>query len=497
MIDPIRPRNACARYAPELAAYADHSLSPQRADRVGGHVASCEPCLAEVAELRRVRELLGSHASQPTSAGLSSRLLSIAGDESGKPLWLQAGGDARALPSRRAQRVRRFRIAALSGTATALVVLTLALLMAPDLRQITDPARVARQDFSASVAALGMNEPVAAVLFALDRGARFERTTDIVGADASTAPANYSEAHLSASMMLVSAMQAEQRLVTARRPQQPVIGVQRVHLFDGEAYIDARVRVHDHPTNGVSVTVFDASGDEFLSGSVTASEAWSASPVSSNLDYYASDATVGTIAGRAVILLEARDEDLPVARWWLAQDDGMLLRSERYDAYGRVVLASEYESIDTASTQSTVAAAPSMALLPAANQQVEDDWCHGWTTCPLELASLPLVAYASSGPADATVMHLVYSDGLTTLSVVRQPGLLAPGGVAFTEYSKQDVPMVRAWQSGAAVVVVATNGSPDVVQAARSELPSEPAVRPDLWWRLGAGFDRLLGVGVR
>lgn len=485
MIESIRHLSPCERLAKELPAYADSTLPPSRAEHVERHLDECSSCRGEVDDLRRLRHVLAGQRADGPSVDLSSRLMSIAGDDSAQPLWLRTGEPGE-LPSRRARIAKRAQLAALSGTALVLVVVTLALLVAPELRQVSDADKSARADFSASVIAVGMSESVAAVLLAQDRGAAL---THVSSASPRTLPS-----------MLVESLapdEAATLLRAIRRPAQRTVGVQRVTLFDENAYVSARVRVVDDPASGLTMTVLDQRGAEFMSGFVP-SDATSGDELgAAALDYYLyQDKT--TVSGRPAQVLEAADAHGVVARWWFSFADRLLLWSERYGADGQLESSVGYESFDADEAQEA-SSAPQLTLLPVAvkSGEAEGVWCHGWAACPTNLAGLALVAYSSSGGADETVMHLVYSDGVTTISVVRQQGILAPDGVPVTEYARRGTPRVWAWQSGSAVVTLATNGSAAIAQRARQELPAEAPVNPNLWWQLGAGFERLVGAGGR
>ncbi|MFZ5872749.1 MAG: zf-HC2 domain-containing protein [Actinomycetota bacterium] len=123
----------------------------------------------------------------------------------------------------------------------------------------------------------------------------------------------------------------------------------------------------------------------------------------------------------------------------------------------------------------------------------------GWP-CPESLAGgLPLVEAHSIDTGDVPVLHLRYSDGRATVSVVEQRGELDPGqATAFSQAisagtaGRRDVPWHAIWQSGDVVVAVVAEGPPHVLSSAVEALPSADPVddRDGGWWdRVGRGAD--------
>ena len=96
-------------------------------------------------------------------------------------------------------------------------------------------------------------------------------------------------------------------------------------------------------------------------------------------------------------------------------------------------------------------------------------------------------------------MHLVYSDGLTTLSVVEQRGRLAGGPTGSTRnetlgaWVTDGMPATATWQSGDVVLTAVTDGSRETLAAAVAALPHEARERPTTMDRVRAGWSRILG----
>jgi anti-sigma factor RsiW len=83
-----------------LSALVDGELDGAERDRVHAHLASCEPCRAEAAELRELKQklrMLGTGA--PAEAAMTSRLIALTGP--GGPMPPRSGGRRAAAPGRR------------------------------------------------------------------------------------------------------------------------------------------------------------------------------------------------------------------------------------------------------------------------------------------------------------------------------------------------------------------------------------------------------------
>jgi hypothetical protein len=113
----------------------------------------------------------------------------------------------------------------------------------------------------------------------------------------------------------------------------------------------------------------------------------------------------------------------------------------------------------------------------------------GWP-CPDALPDgLRLVEARHVSVDGAALLHLRYSDGTSTISVLEQQGRLAASeAAAFSQAlaagaqvsGRGDVPWHGVWQSGDVVVAVVADAEPDVVSRVVAALPhAEPA---DSWW---------------
>jgi hypothetical protein len=122
----------------------------------------------------------------------------------------------------------------------------------------------------------------------------------------------------------------------------------------------------------------------------------------------------------------------------------------------------------------------------------------GWV-CADRLAGLALLRLRTDQTDDPTLVHLVYSDGLTTLSVVEQRGQLsgAPTGSTRSEtlgaWVTTGMPTTATWTSGDVVLTAVTDGSRETLAAAVAALPHGARHQPTTMERVRAGWSRILG----
>lgn len=209
--------------------------------------------------------------------------------------------------------------------------------------------------------------------------------------------------------------------------------------------------------------------------------------------YQVVNEAAGPVAGRPTRGLLVSRGSAAVARLWLDQATGLLLRREVYDSAGRTVALSAFLDIALGPrapvplTQVALAGrswAPSVVGVAAVRRA-------GWA-CPRQLgADLVLFDARSLQPAATAspVMQLSYSDGLSSVSVFQQRGRLDQAAVA--DYELRDVgghrirvqpglPARAVWQAGGTVVTVVADdpGEPlaqTVAEVVAAVPPAEPA----------------------
>ena len=482
-------RAGCAELAELRSAFVDQALGDRDRERILTHLVGCADCRADVEDLRRVRRLLATRESELHAPDhLSSRLISIA-------------AAARAEPVRRRPRVPLRLVAAGAAVvvaATSVGVVGFAAAPPVTAAVTGDPSAEAVSEFGGMLASLPLtNQSVDAV-------AAIQPTS------VSSAP-NPRPVTPSGVAKELSAAAAERRLEAAARTPSRLSfsGVQTYRAVRGDTQIAAGVDVVNVAGQGTELLVRDPAGREVQSRFVRDSAASRLSELTLvgllAANYRLSGWPGSEVAGRRATVIEARTKeqtaDRPAARWWVDDATSLVLWQETYDRDGRVQTATGYTGIEFGDVgflshlpQSTVSRTTTSLTLA----KTRDLAAQGWTP-PSTLAGLPLVRMRCDRAENPQVLHLVYSDGLSVLSVFEQRGGLG-AGPAGTRWDARLQAFVRwgsastaSWQSGETVLTVASNGSPDLVAAAVSALPHEAIPERTTMERVLAGWSHLLG----
>ena len=211
----------------------------------------------------------------------------------------------------------------------------------------------------------------------------------------------------------------------------------------------------------------------------------------------------GRCTGRSASVVEARDRDGQVAgRFWVDRETGVLLRREVFDADGRRVRSSAFVDLAVAAGAPSAPRVP-MAVRTAdqrpAEQAVERLRRDGWHV-PRDL---PHGFRLLETRHDGEVLHLAYTDGLSTLSLFAQDGDLGSGGMTGFRVERVDgrpawfrrsAPERVVWSGGDRVWTLVSDAPDDAVRAAVGALPRDPAPDTGLTARLGRGLGRLGGM---
>ncbi len=209
----------------------------------------------------------------------------------------------------------------------------------------------------------------------------------------------------------------------------------------------------------------------------------------------------GSCSGRTAQVVEARrPSGRLAARFFVDRQTGLPLGREVWDASGAQLSSSRFVSLSVgAETASAVLARP-VALDRASGGP---DW-----PAPAQLPGGYRLFDAGRPVHDgASVQHLAYSDGLSTVSVFSQPGQL--GSLADRGYDEVHVGRTTVWVQpgvperavwagdGQVFTVVSDAGRADVL-AAVAVLPHDPAPATGIPARLHRGLSRVgaaLGLG--
>lgn len=210
-------------------------------------------------------------------------------------------------------------------------------------------------------------------------------------------------------------------------------------------------------------------------------------------------------AGRPVHVVEARRRDVAgpgsvAGRFWLDEASGLVLRREVYDEAGMRLRSSAFVDI----TVTPPAVGDHDDLVGADRPDRGDPTAglpdRGWDPPRTLPDGLELFDAQLRDVAGGQVLHLAYSDGLTTLSLFAQRGSLRDrtwtgfrperldGTAAWVQPS---APERVVWQGQGQVFTVVSDADPTTVRAAVGALPRDPAPRQGLLARLERGLDRL------
>jgi negative regulator of sigma E activity len=219
----------------------------------------------------------------------------------------------------------------------------------------------------------------------------------------------------------------------------------------------------------------------------------------------------GRCTGRDATVVEARRADgaAVAGRFWLDRETGLLLRREVYDGEGRRVRSSAFVDLELSS--------PSVSAVSAGNRPVTRD--RGRAVRPAELRQLREQGWpvpdelpggyalfesrSRSHAADGgggQVLHLAYSDGLSTTSLFAQAGDLGaepPAGFVRRQVGGHPVwvhdgaPERMVWAGGGRVWTLVSDAPEAAVTAAVEVLPHDDLPASGLQARLGRGLSRL------
>ena len=229
----------------------------------------------------------------------------------------------------------------------------------------------------------------------------------------------------------------------------------------------------------------------------------------------------GTCSGRTARMVTAARGDGTVAgRFWLDRRTGLLLRREVFDATGERVRSSAFVAIDVRPAAGAGQASPPDALplastvralpqastvrgLPQAStvRALRED---GWLVPRTLPGGYRLFDTALRTPRPGRhVLHLAYSDGLSTMSLFAQRGRLGTAPVAgFAPETVGSRPVwVRhettervVWGGQGRVWTLVSDAPPSTVRDAVAALPGDLGHRDGVRARLARGLGRLGGM---
>lgn len=495
----------CDELAELRSAYVDGALRDHDREVLLVHLVGCASCRSEVAELRQIRSLLtSSHADAVAPSDLSCRLVSIAGGQARLPLWSRPFRRTRpgTLPSaRRTVRIRTAAATVVLGSVVAAVGATGYAAAPPvELADIHDPSGRAQSDFASVLAQFPLaNDSVNATMMAAAADLALPGTPTLP----SPAPATGRRLETAQALTVLQRAVLTSTEVGYR-------GTQLVVAPRNGTTLWARVQVDFAPGQGSQISVASWAGRSVVDGFVAA-------PVTPRMvdpamlpllrENYTFGGAVGSqVSGRPATMVEAVRPDGSggvVARWWIDDETGLLLWSETYEPGGALVLASGFVSvtIDTEPDSFLQHLPPSLttpvttASLTLSNADALSS--HGWS-CSERLLGLSLVRLRADVGDNPGVVHMVYSDGVSTVSIFEERGrLVAPG--ADSQWDSDLGAHVRTgpsssatWQSGGTVFTVVTDGPTSMLRDAVRTLPHGEPLAPTTMERVRAGWLRII-----
>ncbi len=210
----------------------------------------------------------------------------------------------------------------------------------------------------------------------------------------------------------------------------------------------------------------------------------------------------GAVAGRpAHVVVAQRPDGRVAARFWLDDATGLLLRREVMDRSGRTSASLVLSLVQR--PEGAVAYLP--PLLPAVRPASLDSravasWAARGYPCPEQVGGLTLFDVRTVPGTGSGVLHLTYSDGLSTVSVFVQRGRLDGDevpGARRADVSGQAVLVVAGhprqllWGAGGFVLTVVADSDRDVVAGVVADLPHTGAA-PTGWARVERGVARVV-----
>ena len=211
---------------------------------------------------------------------------------------------------------------------------------------------------------------------------------------------------------------------------------------------------------------------------------------------------VSSVTGRPAVQVEAwRPDGTLAAQFWLDQRTRLVLRRELYDRQSRLVRASAYVSITIGRAEvpmTVVTAVPNAPGTRLTADQVGAMKNAKWHAPRVLDGSLTLY---DARMTNGRVLHLSYSDGLSTVSLFEQRGRLDHGQLASwreqhikgsTVYRQGVLPERIVWSSRGIVYTMVADAPAGVAAAVVAQLP-HGRDRDDngFFARLGRGFKRL------
>lgn len=295
-------------------------------------------------------------------------------------------------------------------------------------------------------------------------------------------------------------------------------GTQYVASWRESAAASALVDIRHTPSSGAvvrSAPTADGTRDDAALASMSAGLDPRLLPLLED-QYDLRVAGAGHCAGRNARVVEARRPGesgmgAVAGRFWVDTETGLVLRRDVLDEQGRRVSSSAF--IDLSLEPALDASLPAGATDrpagdPSTGEQLDDDGLDalrsdGWPvpdTLPGGFALFDARVRTHGGERGRQVVHLAYSDGLSTTSLFTQRGALGvrpPDGfgpqemAGTTVWTRGGTPERVVWGGGGRVWTMVSDAPASAVAEAVGALPREDPPQDGLLARLRRGTQRL------
>lgn len=277
-------------------------------------------------------------------------------------------------------------------------------------------------------------------------------------------------------------------------------GTQYVSTWASDRSTSSVADIRHTPTGGSVVQLRPTAGAEQAVAATTELDVRMLRLLADNYTLEVVDA--GECAGRTADVVEATDAQGRVAgRFWVDRASALLLRREVFDRGGQLIRSSAFASLNVDATAGPAAedAVPASGRLTEAElNKLRDD---GWRIPATLPAGLALYDARVRTHDAKNVLHLAYSDGLSSLSLFAQRGRLGSKPTSgFTErrlggaavWTTSSSPQRVVWGGGGQVFTLLSDAPAEAVTAAFKVLPHDKAPRTGVLARIGRGLTRLV-----
>jgi hypothetical protein len=476
-----------------LSALIDGELRGHARDKALSHVRSCEMCRRELIDTLEVKQRLNRLSVVELPPDLVAVMESRTLGSTRRPVT--------PAPSGRALFFRRALVGV--GSLSAVVLAVSYAIGAPETsqaRRLTPPVEEFTADFADTTGLAPLSDPAVQAMSSEGSGsmvsANFVSRSAEPSRSSADCPVDPDE----------SPAVAQLRRAVAAPEHTASQGFRFVRAYQGTTVDSYLVHVEHVPDQGTAFAVVETGGSSrvFVPSSDGAEDGLEGKPVRPLLSAY--DLSVAADAddldGRRAVVIDACKHGELMARFWVDEQSGLLLRKSMYVG-GALVRSSGFSSLEMMPAASFIPRAPLMAAPPSttlSRTQAPALSDEGWI-CPDRLARDFDLSLLGEVDTAGDVMHVEYTDGLSTLSVFEEHGQLDSSTLAgFSRhlvddepvYVREGLPLVAVWQSGSTVFTLVTDAPDQRVDQLLGALPHlPPPAGSGVSGRIGTGFDKL------